>query len=59
VVFSYSFFLEGMTGIRVTVVSVVTLAVLMGMTTHLDWNEVFTKTKDAPRLRNGDGVETA
>ncbi|MDH3465966.1 MAG: inner membrane CreD family protein [Gammaproteobacteria bacterium] len=41
VLFSYSFFLEGMTGLTITVASVITLAVLMWMTARLDWSEVF------------------
>ncbi|MES9904522.1 MAG: inner membrane CreD family protein [Sedimenticola sp.] len=41
VLFSYSFFLEGMTGLTVTIGSVITLAILMYMTARLDWNQVF------------------
>ena len=41
VLFSYSFFLEGMTGLTVTIGSVLTLAVLMKLTANLDWNEIF------------------
>lgn len=41
VLFSYSFFLKGMTGLTITAASVVTLAVLMRMTAGLNWNEVF------------------
>ena len=41
VLFSYSFFLEGMTGLTVTVGSVLTLAVLMKLTAKLDWSEIF------------------
>ncbi len=41
VLFSYSFFLKGITGLTVAVGSVVTLAVLMKVTAHVDWNEVF------------------
>ncbi len=41
VLFSYSFFLEGMTGLTVTIGSVITLAILMYMTSRLDWNQVF------------------
>ncbi len=40
VLFSYSFFLEGMTGLTVTIGSVLTLAVLMSLTARLDWNRV-------------------
>ncbi|MBN2308744.1 MAG: inner membrane CreD family protein [Candidatus Hydrogenedentes bacterium] len=43
VLFSYSFFLEGFTGLTVAIGSVVTLAVLMRVTAHIDWNEVFAR----------------
>ncbi|MCP3663394.1 MAG: cell envelope integrity protein CreD [Gammaproteobacteria bacterium] len=43
VLFSYSFFLKGMTGLVVTIGSVITLAVLMYMTARLDWNQVFAR----------------
>lgn len=43
VLFSYSFFLEGMTGLTVTLGSVLTLAVLMFLTAQLDWNRVFAR----------------
>jgi inner membrane protein involved in colicin E2 resistance len=41
VLFSYSFFLEGMTGLVVALGSVVTLAFLMRVTAHVDWEVVF------------------
>ena len=44
VLFSYSFFLKGTTGLTVAIGSVVTLAVLMKVTAHVDWNEVFIRT---------------
>lgn len=40
VLFSYSFFLQGITGLTVAIGSVVTLAVLMKVTAHTDWNRV-------------------
>jgi inner membrane protein involved in colicin E2 resistance len=43
VLFSYSFFLKGITGLTVAIGSVVTLGVLMKVTAHVDWNEVFKK----------------
>ncbi|MBA3685130.1 MAG: inner membrane CreD family protein [Planctomycetes bacterium] len=43
VLFSYSFFLKGMTGMTVAIGSVVTLAVLMKVTAGVDWNEVFAR----------------
>ncbi len=39
VLFSYSFFLQGMTGLTVTIGSVVTLAVLMTVTAKVDWHQ--------------------
>jgi hypothetical protein len=41
VLFSYSFFLKGTTGLTVAVGSVLTLAVLMALTAKLDWNDAF------------------
>lgn len=41
VLFSYSFFLKGMTGLTVAVGSVITLAVLMKLTAHVNWDDVF------------------
>lgn len=43
VLFSYSFFLEGVTGITVAVGSVATLGILMNVTAHVDWETVFEK----------------
>ncbi|MFK8066973.1 MAG: inner membrane CreD family protein [Gammaproteobacteria bacterium] len=43
VLFSYSFFIKGMTGLTVTVGSILTLAVLMMLTAKTDWNTVFVK----------------
>jgi inner membrane protein involved in colicin E2 resistance len=41
VLFSYSFFLPGVTGLTVAIGSVVTLGVLMRVTAHVDWSDVF------------------
>jgi hypothetical protein len=43
VLFSYSFFIKGITGLTVVIGSVVTLAILMRVTASLDWNKVFAK----------------
>lgn len=43
VLFSYSFFLKGITGLTVAVGSVATLAVLMKVTAHVNWDQVFSK----------------
>lgn len=45
VLFSYSFFFEGFTGLAVTIGAVLTLAYFMVKTAHLDWEEVFAKRK--------------
>ena len=50
VLFSYSFFLKGMTGSTVTVGAVVTLAVMMKLTAKIDWDDVFSPP-DEPRQR--------
>ncbi|MBL7649521.1 MAG: inner membrane CreD family protein [Candidatus Hydrogenedentes bacterium] len=58
VLFSYSFFLQGMTGLTIAIGSVVTLAMLMKVTAHLDWNDVFKgakkETATPPRLPSAD-----
>ena len=41
VLFSYSFFIDGMTGLTVTVASILTLAILMKITSTTDWSKVF------------------
>lgn len=41
VLFSYSFFIKGITGLIIAIGSVVTLAFLMKVTAHLDWNDIF------------------
>jgi hypothetical protein len=43
VLFSYSFFLQGITGLTVAIGSLVTLATLMKVTAHVDWETVFSK----------------
>jgi inner membrane protein involved in colicin E2 resistance len=43
VLFSYSFFIRGITGLTVAIGSVVTLAILMRVTVSVDWNKVFVK----------------
>jgi hypothetical protein len=42
VLFSYAFFFEGFTGLAITIGAIVTLFVLMQMTAHVSWDEVFT-----------------
>lgn len=47
ILFSASFFFEGLTGITITIGAIVTLAVLMAFTAKVDWNEIF---KRAPKI---------
>jgi hypothetical protein len=46
VLFSYTFFFEGLTGLAITIGSVLTLAYFMARTGHVDWERVFGR---APR----------
>jgi hypothetical protein len=48
VLFSYSFFFEGLTGLAVTIGSVITLGYFMAKTAHVDWENVFSKPKELP-----------
>jgi hypothetical protein len=49
VLFSYSFFFEGLTGLAITIGSVVTLGYFMARTAKVDWESVFArKPKTAP-----------
>jgi hypothetical protein len=47
VLFSYSFFFEGLTGLAVTIGSVLTLGYFMGKTARLDWEKVFERARKA------------
>jgi hypothetical protein len=48
ILFSYSFFFEGLTGLTITVGAIVTLSLLMITTARVNWAEKFT-SKTAPR----------
>jgi len=41
VLFSYAFFFEGFTGLTITIGAVITLFVLMQMTAHVSWDDMF------------------
>ena len=41
VLFSYSFFFKGITGLTIAIGSVITLAILMRVTANVNWGEVF------------------
>jgi len=49
VLFSYAFFIEGFTGLTVTIGAVVTLFVLMQATARVDWSAVFARPAGAVR----------
>ncbi|MDP6490786.1 MAG: inner membrane CreD family protein, partial [Kiritimatiellia bacterium] len=51
VLFSYSFFLKGITGLTVAIGSVVTLAIMMRVTARLDWDDVFSRPTRSERQR--------
>ena len=51
VLFSYTFFLEGFTGLAVTVLCVITLFIVMQLTGRVNWKEVF---KDMQKERAGN-----
>ncbi len=58
VLFSYSFFFEGLTGLAVTIGSVITLGYFMAKTAHVDWETVFAKPRGIPATEpfsNGQG----
>jgi len=50
VLFSYSFFFDGLTGITITVGAIVTLALLMAFTAKVDWNQALGRKGVPPRL---------
>ncbi len=43
IIFSYSFFFKGMTGVIVTICSVITLFILMQITARVNWEHIFMK----------------
>ena len=43
VLFSYTFFFEGFTGLAITILCVVTLFIVMQMTAKMDWEAIFKK----------------
>jgi hypothetical protein len=42
VLFSYSFFFDGLTGLTITIGAIITLAILMATTARINWSEKFT-----------------
>jgi inner membrane protein involved in colicin E2 resistance len=59
VLFSYSFFFQGYTGLAITLLCVATLFIMMQITGRVDWDAVF--RKESPRLQGNkpDGEQTA
>ena len=51
VLFSYSFFFKGFTGLSVTIGAIATLAVLMQLTGKINWSEKFLKAKEEKKVR--------
>jgi inner membrane protein involved in colicin E2 resistance len=45
ILFSYSFFFKGLTGLTVTIGSIITLAVLMYLTVRIDWTDIFKSSR--------------
>lgn len=45
ILFSYSFFFEGLTGLTITIGAILTLALLMAYTAKTDWTAVFSKAR--------------
>lgn len=51
VLFSYTFFFKGFTGLAITILCICTLFIVMQMTGKIDWEDVFLKSaKSKPRL---------
>ena len=48
VLFSYSFFFDGLTGITITIGAITTLALLMAFTARVNWSAAFTPRAAAP-----------
>jgi hypothetical protein len=48
VLFSYSFFFDGLTGLTITIGAIVTLALLMYVTAKIDWGERFASGNPPP-----------
>jgi len=48
VLFSYSFFFDGLTGITITIGAIITLALLMAFTARVQWDTALTTTRPVP-----------
>jgi hypothetical protein len=57
VLFSYSFFFDGLTGLTITIGAIITLALLMGATAKVNWSEKFAPRRATPPpLRKAPGA---
>ncbi|MGE5397359.1 MAG: inner membrane CreD family protein [Chitinophagales bacterium] len=54
VIFSYTFFFKGYTGLTVTILSIVALFVAMQITAKVDWNQAFNKRAEEKKIIPGD-----
>jgi hypothetical protein len=52
VLFSYAFFFKGLTGLAITIGSILTLFVVMQMTGRIRWSEKFASRAPAPTVNN-------
>ena len=59
VLFSYSFFFKGYTGLAITALSIATLFITMQITARLDWDAVFRQKKETPQPNNVTAQPTA
>ena len=50
VLFSYSFFFDGLTGITITVGAIATLALLMAFTAKVDWDQTLRRKALPPAI---------
>ena len=48
VLFSYSFFFDGLTGITITIGAIITLALLMAFTARVKWDDALTSSRAVP-----------
>ena len=56
VLFSYTFFLEGFTGLAVTVLCIVTLFIVMQLTGRTDWGELLRVGRDRELVERSGGA---
>ncbi|MEZ0274894.1 MAG: hypothetical protein ACAH88_08310, partial [Roseimicrobium sp.] len=56
VLFSYSFFFDGLTGLTLTITAVTTLALLMMSTARVNWEEVFKQGREALLQKQSKGA---